>query len=156
MQNSVPDNANVIALPPFIYATAFLVGLLLHLAFPIHPLPTMLARWLGLLFIVISAVIAVSALWALRRKQTTFDVSKPTTAIVTDGPYHFSRNPLYVSLTLLYLGVACLINTLWILLLVIPTLIVMQHGVIAREEAYLERKFGEEYLSYKRQVRRWI
>jgi protein-S-isoprenylcysteine O-methyltransferase Ste14 len=156
MHNGVPDNAHVIALPPFIYATAFIVGLLLHLVFPIHPLPSMFARWLGLLLIFISAVIAVSALCALRREQTTFDVSKPTTAIVTDGPYYFSRNPLYVSVTLLYLGVACWINALWIILMVIPALVVMQRGVIDREEAYLERKFGEEYLSYKRQVRRWI
>jgi protein-S-isoprenylcysteine O-methyltransferase Ste14 len=156
MQNGVPDNANVIALPPFIYATAFILGLLLHLAFPIHFLPSALVRWLGSSFMLISVLIAASALRALRRAQTTFDVSKPTTAIVTDGPYHFSRNPMYVSITLLYLGVTCLMNALWILLLVVPLLVVIQRGVIAREEAYLERTFGEEYLRYKVQVRRWI
>jgi protein-S-isoprenylcysteine O-methyltransferase Ste14 len=81
---------------------------------------------------------------------------KPTTAIVTKGPFRYSRNPLYVSLTLLYLGVALIINVLWIVLLVVPVLVVMQRGVIGREEAYLERKFGEKYLSYKARVRRWV
>ena len=156
MQNGVPDKANVIALPPLIYATAFVLGLLLHLAFPIHFLPSTLVRWLGSLFILIAGLIVVSALRALRRAQTTFDVSKPTTAIVTEGPFRYSRNPMYVSLTLLYLGVTCWMNALWILLLVVPLLVVIQRGVIAREEAYLERKFGEAYLSYKSRVRRWI
>ena len=90
MQNGVPDKANVIALPPLIYATAFVLGLLLHLAFPIHFLPSTLVRWLGPLFILISGLIVVSALRALRRAQTTFDVSKPTTAIVTEGPFRYS------------------------------------------------------------------
>ncbi len=156
MQNGVPDKANVIALPPLIYATAFLVGLLLHLAFPTRFLPPTLARWLGSLFILISGLIVVSALRALRRAQTTFDVSKPTTAIVAEGPFRYSRNPMYVSLTLLYLGVTCWMNALWILLLVVPLVVLVQRGVIVREEAYLERKFGEEYLSYKSRVRRWI
>ncbi len=156
MQNGVPDKANVIALPPLIYATAFVLGLLLHLAFPIHFLPSTLVRWLGPLFILISGLIVVSALRALRQAQTTFDVSKPTTAIVTEGPFRYSRNPMYVSLTLLYLGVTCWMNALWILLLIVPLLVVIQRGVIAREEAYLERKFGEAYLSYKSRVRCWI
>ncbi len=156
MQNGVLDKANVIALPPLIYATAFVLGLLLHLAFPIHFLPSTLVRWLGPLFILIAGLIVVSALRTLRRAQTTFDVSKPTTAIVTEGPFRYSRNPMYVSLTLLYLGVTCWMNALWILLLVVPLLVVIQRGVIAREEAYLERKFGEEYLSYKSRVRCWI
>jgi protein-S-isoprenylcysteine O-methyltransferase Ste14 len=109
-----------------------------------------------MLFVLASFPIAISALRVLRRAQTTFDTMKPTTAIVTAGPFRYSRNPLYGSLTLLYLGVASLINALWIVLLVVPLLVVIQRGVIGREEAYLERKFGEEYLNYKARVRRWI
>ena len=156
MQNGVPDKANVLALPPLIYATAFVLGLLLHLAFPMHFLPSALVRWLGSFCMLIAGLIVVAALRALRRAQTTFDVAKPTTALVTEGPFRYSRNPMYVSLTLLYFGVTCLMNALWILLLVVPLLVVIQRGVIAREEAYLARKFGEAYLSYKRRVRRWI
>jgi protein-S-isoprenylcysteine O-methyltransferase Ste14 len=156
MQNDAPDKANVIALPPLIYAAACVVGWLIQLAFPVPVLPGNLARGLGVLLVLASFPIALSALRALRQAQTTFDTMKPTTAMVTEGPYRYSRNPMYVSLTLLYLGVALLINTLWIVLLVVPLLVVIQHGVIAREEAYLERKFGEEYLSYKARVRRWV
>jgi protein-S-isoprenylcysteine O-methyltransferase Ste14 len=77
---------------------------------------------------------------------------KPTTALVTAGPFRYSRNPIYVALTLLYLGVAFLVNTLWILLLVVPVLVVIRYGVIAREEAYLTRKFGDAYHQYTTQV----
>ena len=128
----------------------------MHLAFPAHVLPEQLANWIGVVLVIASFPIAIWALRTLIRANTTFDTMKPTTAIVTAGPFQYSRNPMYVSLTLLYLGVALLINILWILLLVVPLLVVMQRGVIAREEAYLERKFGEEYLSYKARVRRWI
>jgi protein-S-isoprenylcysteine O-methyltransferase Ste14 len=81
---------------------------------------------------------------------------KPTTALVTKGPFRYSRNPIYVALTLLYLGVALLINPLWILLLVVPAVLVLRYGVIAREEAYLTRKFDDVYRQYTAQVRHWL
>jgi len=81
---------------------------------------------------------------------------KPTTALVTEGPFRYSRNPIYVALTLLYVGVALLINALWILLLVVPALMALRYGVIAREEAYLTQKFGDAYHQYTTQVRRWL
>ena len=68
---------------------------------------------------------------------------KLTTALVTGGPFRYSRNPIHVALTLLYLGVALLINALWILLLVVPAVRVLRYGVIARKEAYLTQKFGD-------------
>jgi protein-S-isoprenylcysteine O-methyltransferase Ste14 len=81
---------------------------------------------------------------------------QPTAALVTEGPFRYSRNPIYVALTLLYLGVALLINALWILLLVVPAVLVLRYGVIAREEAYLAWKFGDTYRQYTAQVRRWL
>ncbi len=156
MQNGAPDTANVIAPPPLIYGAAFIVGWLIHRAFPVAVLPETLADWIGVVLVLVSFPIAITAFRVMIRAQTSFDPRKPTTAIVTEGPFHYSRNPMYVSLTLLYLGVALLLNALWILLLVGPLLVVMQRGVIAREESYLERKFGEAYLNYKTQVRRWI
>jgi protein-S-isoprenylcysteine O-methyltransferase Ste14 len=83
-------------------------------------------------------------------------VRKPTTSIVSTGPYRFTRNPIYLSMTLLAVGIAVLANTIWILVMLAPVLFVMQFLVIAREESYLTRKFGEEYLRYKSKVRRWI
>jgi len=156
VQEEIPDNSGVIALPPFIYGTAFLIGLVIHFVFSISFLPQQPALWLGVLLISVAGLIVASALRALGRAKTPFDNRKPTKSIVTDGAFRYSRNPMYVSLTLLYLGIATLINSLWILLLVLPLMVVIQRGVVKREEQYLERKFGDEYIGYKARVRRWI
>ncbi len=150
------DKANVIALPPLIYGASLLLGIVIQLMFPISFLPGSVGVWLGVLLILLSILIVGSAFRALGRAKTPFDVHQPTVAIVTDGAFRYSRNPMYLSLTLLYLGLTSLINSLWMLLLVMPLLVVMQRGVVEREEQYLEAKFGEEYLRYKMRVRRWI
>jgi protein-S-isoprenylcysteine O-methyltransferase Ste14 len=156
MHNGTSDTAQVIILPPLLYGAAFIMGLLLHLAFPLHILPTTLARGIGVGCMLVSFPIAFTTLRALSRAHTPVDPIKPTTALVTEGPFRYSRNPIYVALTLLYLGVAFLVNALWILLLVVPALVVIRYGVIAREEAYLTRKFGDPYRQYTAQVRRWL
>ena len=155
-QTGENDHANVVALPPLIYGAAFLIGLAIHLLLPFQLLPRGPALWISTLLIPVSFAIAVSAIRAMGRAKTTYDVRRPSTAVVTNGVFRFSRNPMYLSITLLYLGVASLINSLWMLLLAVPLVAVMQQGVIKREEQYLERKFGEEYLCYKVQARRWI
>ena len=91
-----------------------------------------------------------------RRAGTTFDVRKSASALITEGPYRFSRNPSYVSLTLLYLGIGILLNNGWILILVAPVFLVMDLWVVRREERHLEATFGEEFLRYKATVRRWL
>src|SRR5215471_14069045 len=154
--NTAPDTAHVLILPPFLYGAAFVIGLLLHLAFPLHILPTTLARGIGVVCVLASLSLAFTAFRALSRAHTPVDPLKPTTALVTEGPFRYSRNPIYVALTLLYVGVALLINALWILLLVVPALVVLHYGVITREEAYLARKFGDAYHQYTTQVRRWL
>ena len=132
------------------------MGLLLHLVFPLHILPTTLARGIGVVCVLVSLPLALATLRVLSRARTPVDPMKPTTALVTEGPFRYSRNPIYVALTLLYVGVALLINALWILLLVVPAVLVLRYGVIAREEAYLTRKFGDAYRQYTAQVRRWL
>ncbi len=92
----------------------------------------------------------------MKRAQTNVDPRKPTTAIVAEGPYRYTRNPLYVGMTLIYAGISALANALPPVLLLPAVFAVMRRGVIEREERYLERKFGDEYLRYKGQVRRWI
>jgi protein-S-isoprenylcysteine O-methyltransferase Ste14 len=156
MRNASPDTAQVIVLPPLVYGAAFIMGLLLHLVFPLHILPTTLARWIGVVCVLASLPLAIMTFRILSRARTPVDPLKSTTALVTKGPFRYSRNPIYVALTLLYLGVALLFNALWILLLVVPVLVVIRYGVIAREEAYLTRKFGDAYRQYTTQVRRWL
>ena len=92
----------------------------------------------------------------MRRAGTNVDPREPSTAIVTDGPYRFTRNPLYLSMALIYAGIACRANALPAAMLLPGVLAVVQKGVIEREERYLERKFGGEYIRYKGRVRRWI
>lgn len=156
MQNDAPDRANIIALPPLIYGVAFGLGLVGQVVFPVAFLPHTLAVWVGILLILVSIAIALAAFRALARAKTPFDARQPTTALVTDGAFQYSRNPMYLSMTLLYLGIAALTNALWLLLLVVPLLVVIQCGVVVREEQYLAGKFGEAYQRYTRQVRRWL
>ena len=156
MHNGIPDTAHVLILPPLLYGAAFVIGLLLHLVFPIYILSTPLARWIGVVCVLVSLPLALATFRVLSRAHTPVDPMKPTTALVTEGPFRYSRNPIYVALTLLYVGVALLINALWILLLVVPALVVLRYGVIAREEAYLTRTFGDAYRQYTAQVRCWL
>ena len=156
MQNNKPDKAEVFAVPPLIYGTALGLGLFIHFVFPVQFLPPQGRLLFGALLLLLAVPIVVSAVRALARTKTTFDFRKPTAAIVTDGAFRYSRNPMYLSLTLLYLGIASLINSLWVLLLVVPLLVVVQRGVVEREERYLERTFGEEYRDYRTRVRRWV
>ena len=92
----------------------------------------------------------------MRGADTTLRIDKPVSSLVEDGPFRYSRNPGYLSLTMLYTGIAILRNALWAILLVPLVLYVIQREVIEREERYLQRTFGEEYLAYKRRVRRWV
>ena len=92
----------------------------------------------------------------MRGADTTLDVDKPVSCLVRDGPFRYSRNPGYLSLAILYAGIASLRNALWAILLLPLLVLVTRRELIEREERYLERTFGEEYLAYKRRVRRWV
>ncbi|MDF5722652.1 MAG: isoprenylcysteine carboxylmethyltransferase family protein [Rhizonema sp. PD37] len=156
MSEETVDNPGVIAFPPALFAGTLALGLLLHFIFPVNVLPHLIAIALGVVVLVSAALIAISSFRAMRRAQTAVNPSRPTTAIVSDGAFSFSRNPIYLSLTLLDVGIALLFNALWALLILLPLVVVVQNGVIKREERYLEQKFGDEYLRYKASVRRWV
>ncbi len=156
MNDTTSDNAGVITIPQIIYLVGLLLGLLIHYFYPIGFLSESVSVWFGVFLTPVAIPIALFAALALKRAGTSPDVRKPTTAIVTDGIYRLSRNPMYVSLAFVYLGIACWVNSLWILLLMVPVLVVVDQGIIKREEQYLGQKFGDEYLRYKSEVRRWI
>lgn len=152
-----PDNPGIIAPPPLIYAGGLVIGLLAKRPFlPMPFLPRGLSRVFGWPLVAGGLVIGLLGFREMRRAGTNVDPYEPTTAIVTEGPYRFTRNPLYVGMTLMYVGVAARANALPAMLLLPLVLAVMRRGVIEREEAYLEGKFGDEYLRYKVRVRRWI
>jgi protein-S-isoprenylcysteine O-methyltransferase Ste14 len=150
-----PTTAGVLAPPPLIYAGSLAVGLLLQHWHPVQLLPPGLATPLGLVAVLLGFV-GLPAVLAFRRASTSPKPWKPTTALVTTGPYRFTRNPMYLGFTLLYLGTTIWVNTVWPMILLPLVLLLMHYGVILREEAYLERVFGEAYLTYRRRVRRWL
>ena len=150
------DNPGVIAPPPLIYAGALAIGLLANRRYRLAFLPRGLSRVLGWPLIFGGLVIGTLGFREMKRAGTNVDPREPTTAIVTGGPYRFTRNPLYLSMTLIYGGITTLANALPAALLLPIVLAIMRRGVIEREERYLERKFGDEYLDYKARVRRWI
>lgn len=157
MQDDTPkDRAGVIAPPPLIYAGSLIAGLVLQENLPVPFLPRWIRSWLGGTFIGAGLMFAISAFRAMRSADTPVDPGEPVTSIVTNGPYTVTRNPIYVGLTLLYVGISILANAIWPFLILPITLRIMNRGVIKREEQYLERKFGEQYLAYKQSVRRWF
>lgn len=144
--------------PPLMYAAGLVVGWIIDHWWPL-PLPAG-ASWVrdGLAMICIVAWL-VLMLWAFatfRRARTTFIPNRPAAAIVIDGPYRITRNPMYVSMTALYLGIALLINSWWPLFLLSIVLFVIRRFVIAREERYLTDAFPLEYPAYCARVRRWL
>ncbi len=150
------DAPGVITIPPLIYVPFFAIGILLDYIFPVPLLPNRVQYLVGFAVIAVSGLIMPFVLLEFRKSRTNFDPRKVTTTIITTGPYRFSRNPSYLALTLIYIGVGIAADSIWILGLLIPALALMHYGVITREERYLEKKFGEEYLCYKRSVRRWL
>ncbi len=150
------DNPNVIAPPPLIFLSGLLVGGFVSWFFPSPFVPTTFSVVAGVLFILAGLGVIAAAFVKMRRAQTNVEPWKPTTAIVTGGVYGISRNPIYLGMILIYLGVSFLFNSFWFLPLLALVLFLMHYGVILREEMYLERKFGGEYLNYKNRVRRWI
>ncbi len=153
---SVDDTPGVLLPPPTIFAAAVVLGWLLDDVVRQPALPSAIAPWAGSVLIVAGLGLAAAALREMRRARTAVDPYKPSTALVRTGPFARSRNPIYVALFLLSLGLALLTNALWCVVLLVPAVIVLRRFVIAREEAYLERRFGDEYRDYCAATRRWV
>ncbi len=154
--NREEDRPEVVAFPPFIYLAFLLMGFAMDYFRPVTVVPASVQYIAGFSIIALAGVIIVPAVLQFRRASTSFSDFAPATQLVTRGPYRLSRNPSYVALSLLYVGIGVAADNLWIVAGLIPILIVMHYGVIVREEQYLERTFGEEYLQYKASVRRWV
>jgi protein-S-isoprenylcysteine O-methyltransferase Ste14 len=156
MPSDEQDKAGVIAPPPLIYLGSLVFGLLLNRRFPVTLLPRKMVRNFGWPLLGGGVLLMGWFEWAMRHAGTPANPYKPVSHVVTQGPFRYTRNPGYLAMATIYMDVASLANALWAVLLLPVALIVVQRGVIEREERYLERKFGEEYLRYKAQVRRWI
>jgi protein-S-isoprenylcysteine O-methyltransferase Ste14 len=150
------DRPGVIAPAPILYAMAFLAGVLLHGVFPKPILPLDIAPLTAVGLLGCGAALAVWSRRALESAGTNVNPSLPATTLVVTGPFGFSRNPMYVARTFLYLGLGLMVNALGTLVALVPLLLVMHYGVIKPEERYLECKFGDAYRQYRTRVRRWL
>lgn len=153
---SKPDSPGVIVLPPLLYGGTLLLGVALHFLWPMHISRSVWLRIAGGILALLSGLTAQRAAKVMRRAGTNVLPNKPTLAIVTEGPFRFSRNPLYLTNALFYVGLAIAFNMLWPLLLFVPMICIVHWGIILREERYLEAKFGEQYRAYKARVPRWL
>jgi protein-S-isoprenylcysteine O-methyltransferase Ste14 len=150
------DNPGIKVPPPPVYLLALLLGLLLDRRAHIPFLPRGVVHVLGWPLVGGGMALAAWFIRTMRVANTTIRIDKPILSLVQDGPFYYSRNPGYLSLTMIYAGIAVLRNALWAILFLPLVLFVIQREVIGREERYLERTFGEEYLDYKSRVRRWV
>ena len=150
------DSPGVRIPPPIVYAAALLVGVGLQRLFPLPYAPRPVALALGGALVAGGVAINLTAVPTMLRGHGTLNTSAPSAALVTSGPYRFSRNPMYVGLTLIYAGLTSLFAIMWAWPLLILALLDTNIRVITPEERFLERRFGEEYRSYMARVRRWI
>jgi protein-S-isoprenylcysteine O-methyltransferase Ste14 len=158
MEKDTDDHPSIVIAPPLLFLICMGGGFLLDYLFPLK-----IIRWplwpriicSGIL-IMISAYFALGSIRILLRNKTPFDPSKPTKTIVCQGPFCFSRNPMYLALLLFLTGVAIVSGSIWLILAVVALLIVLDILAVRPEEEYLERNFGGQYLAYKAKVRRWL
>ena len=154
------DNSGVVAPPPPIYGAGIALGLAAYWLAPLPLWPAGVAsgpRWTtGAVLFAAAGLLAAWAMLRFSRAGTPVPTWRPTTALVVEGPYRFSRNPIYVALSLAYASLGIGFDNAWLLALLAPVLAVVRYGVVAREERYLEQRFGDDYRRYKARVRRWL
>jgi protein-S-isoprenylcysteine O-methyltransferase Ste14 len=154
--NEQTDHADVKVAPPVLLLIHIFAAFLLNWLLPL-PLafPRMLV-WIGYALIIIGLGLPFSAASRIMKAHTTLDPHGSVTEIVTSGPYRFSRNPIYLGFVCLLIGFPFIFSSYWGLILSPVLIVLLYQLVIKYEEAYLEKKFGDVYTSYKFRVRRWL
>ena len=151
------DTAQVIIRPPLAWGLAVIAGLALNWLVPLPFLPVDLpAGWLGAMVFILALALVAWAIVTITRAGSNVPTNLPITTIVASGPYRFTRNPIYLGMFLGLIGLAIAFDNLWLLMMLVPFALVIRYGVVTREEAYLERKFGDAYRGYRSRVGRWL
>jgi protein-S-isoprenylcysteine O-methyltransferase Ste14 len=154
------DSPGVVARPPRIYLGFLIAGVIIDRVWPAvitaQPSGGSIRFVPAALLILIGMAILTSAMRRFRAAGTNVPTPMPSTALVTSGLYSRSRNPIYIALTMIYLGLGIAADSVWSAIFLVPVLLLIRYGVIAREERYLEHKFDRAYIDYRNRVRRWI
>ncbi|MGH7638061.1 MAG: methyltransferase family protein [Gemmatimonadaceae bacterium] len=154
-----PHRPDIHIAPPLVFMAGFVFGFLLDryvIALRISGAAAREVALVGLVLMVLGVGLAIWGVLTFRHARTTIMPFRAASTMVRNGPYRFTRNPMYVGMALGYAGFALVFNTVWPLLVLPLVVIAMVRLVITREEAYLESAFGEDYRAYKRDVRRWL
>ena len=154
--DQLPDHAGVAFHPPVMLILMLVVGFGLRMALPLSFLPGEMVWIAGLTIVVSAFAFFFWAVFTMRQGGGSIPTGKPTDVILSNGPYGFSRNPIYASMIVLLIGVGIWANSLWFIGFAVIAVFLLSWGVISREEAYLERKFTRDYAAYKSAVRRWL
>lgn len=152
------DSPGVYIPPPLFYVVTFLTAVFLQRKVPIDDsfFHSNLVRAIGILNFGIAFYFLSTSLTKFFKTRNTVVLIKPASSLQTSGVYGISRNPMYVGLIFVYLGVTCFIGNWWNIILLPLLILVIQLYVIRSEEEYLERAFGDQFLDYKKKVRRWL
>ena len=158
-QTNDAETAGVIARPPFLFLGALVLGLVWDF---LLPLPFLVpgsdqVHWIiGGALILTGLALAGAGIRNFSQAGTPVRGYKPTRALVSSGIHGWSRNPIYLGMFLIYGGIGLAAQSPWVLMIIVPLAITIRYGVVAREEAYLERRFGDDYRDYRHRVRRWL
>ena len=150
------DNSGVRLPPPLVYFAAIVVGAAIDRVIPVRVLPASLTGWLGGALVLLALTLSGLSFREFIKAKTTIRPDRPVSELVTTGPFRYSRNPLYLVLSMLQVGIGIWMNSVWVLVLLVPVLAWIRWRVIAPEERYLIRRFGQAYLDYQAKVRRWL
>jgi protein-S-isoprenylcysteine O-methyltransferase Ste14 len=156
MSDTNSDAPNVKIIPPLVYLAGVVIGFLANIWMPIKVVPNLVAWAIGGILIFCGAVLTGSALLKFKDVGTTVRPDRAASTLVIAGPYTVTRNPMYLGLAFVYLGIAIVGQSVWALVLLPIVLIIVQRRAIEPEEAFLEKRFGADYISYKEKVRRWM
>lgn len=156
MMEHSKDSPDVVSCPPLVFFGALGLGLVLDWLIPLHLFVARFWYLVGLIFGLLGTTTALWCVLTLHRAGTTVQPGNPVNALVTSGPFRYSRNPMYVAMTIIYLGVSLYMDTAWPFIMLGPALVMVYRKIILREEQFLENRFGDNYRNYKKQVRRWI
>ena len=151
------DHADVLIHPPFTYILPLVAGIVAHILAPFKIFSdSMFGHVSGWPLLTLGLLLVIWSMRTMLNAGEHFKVNEPTNKIVSHGPFSITRNPIYLSFNFVYLGIAFIVNTIWLIIFLPIAFITLHYGVILREEHYMKNKLGNEYLSYRKRVRRWI
>jgi protein-S-isoprenylcysteine O-methyltransferase Ste14 len=151
------DTAHVLIRPPIAWALTFIAGFAFDWLMPLPFMPSAVpAGWIGGAAFVAALALVAWAIATITQAGSNVPTNMPTTAIVESGPYRFTRNPIYLGMMVGLVGLAIAFDNFWLVVTLVPFVLLIRYGVVAREEVYLEHKFGDVYRQYRARVRRWL